>query len=191
MTSRREILQGAALATMPLASCVPESAAVASTSGSHFHAVIVDPRHAQSLQFGTRLASRGVRPAALSDGDVTGLWLADIEPAWRKAPVSLTGLTRLDTLFCLEQLAWSHGLRVSFHAEHVLDEAHATAHALHRADIGSSLSRGLWWPTAAADLVLAQAASRAGHGLGPSLASLSPTLPGGADVLASWIIAPV
>ncbi|MEY4761993.1 MAG: hypothetical protein RLZZ200_1849 [Pseudomonadota bacterium] len=193
MTNRRDILQGAALATVPLVRLVPAEAKPAAAAGNvhRFHAVLVDSRHPESVRFGARLSAQGVRILALSDGDLTSAWLADIAPAWRRSPVPLAGLTTSSTLFCLEQLAWPHGMRVVFHAEHVLEPAQATGHVMHRAAGESASLRGPWWPSTVADLVAAQEKTAQPVTGGPSLAGMMPTLRGEAGLLTSWIIAPV
>lgn len=189
MTNRRDFLQGAAVAAVPLVADLPDEA-LALEPVSGFHAVLIDPAHAEARAFGARFEARGARVKPVPAGDITALWLADIAPAWRKAPVPLAGLTQASTLFCLEQLAWSHGLRVVFHAEHVVEPAQATAHVVHRANEGSASLRGPWWPVTLADLLARQGGARQAGPVGPSLAGLSPALSRGAELLTSWIIAP-
>jgi hypothetical protein len=188
MTNRRDFLQGAALATVPLVAGQSREAG-ALEPVSAFHAVLVDARHAEALSFGARLASRGAPVRNVPEGDITSLWLSDIAPAWRRAPVALAGMTRPPVLFCLEQLAWAHGLRVVFHAEHVVEPASATLHAMHRPSAEPQL-RGPLWPARIADQVAAHAGRRDAQRPGPSLAGLDPVLPQGAELLTSWIIAP-
>jgi len=45
-------------------------------------------------------------------GDVTRFWYDQLQPAWRQQRAALAGTTLPDVLFCLEQLARDHGLRV-------------------------------------------------------------------------------
>ena len=45
-------------------------------------------------------------------GDITDLWFHDLDPQWKKQPVAIAGLTAHGPLFCLERLAWDHGMRV-------------------------------------------------------------------------------
>lgn len=187
MTNRRDFLHGAALAAMPLGTgLLPDDATTAPIAD--FHAVLVDARHAEALRFGARLAARGASVRQVQDGDITSLWLDDIAPAWRKAPVPLAGLTRPPVLFCLEQLAWSHGLRVVFHAEHVVEPGSATLHTTHRPSYAAGM-RGPLWPTVVADRIAAHGARLTTERPGPSLAALQPELPRGAELLTSWIIA--
>jgi hypothetical protein len=47
-------------------------------------------------------------------GDVTDLWYGSLSLRWRERPEATAGLTREDSLFCLEQLARDHRMRVVF-----------------------------------------------------------------------------
>ena len=187
MTSRREFLQRATtvvapLMAAPLASGLPGTTAArdigASKYGSalKYHAVLVDDRHAEARRFGSILAARGATVHAVADGDVTSLWLANIAPAWRRGPVAIAGLTRPPVLFCLEQLAWSQGLRVIFHAEHRVTAAQTSAHNA--------------WAEKVADIVTSHGAIATASHAGPTTAGLAPAPTQDAQLLTSWIIAP-
>jgi hypothetical protein len=52
------------------------------------------------------------RTIVLVDGDVTPLWTATLDDAWRRPGFVVAGTSGSDTLFVLEQLAWSRGRRV-------------------------------------------------------------------------------
>jgi hypothetical protein len=159
------------------------------------HTIVVDSRHAEARSLGTGLAAQGATVRALPDGDVTQLWLQDIGPAWRQGPVPIGGLTARAALFCLEQLALGQGLRVVFHAEHIVHAEGRTEHRVFRGGAAAGLSdrslalAGPLWPIRIAE-VLTQHAHFAGcEPLGLSDAALSPILPPGANLLTSWIIA--
>lgn len=62
-------------------------------------------------------AARSVPEQALA-GDVTRFWADELYPQWQKAPLALAGCTGQDQLFCLEQLARDHRLRVLWRAGH-------------------------------------------------------------------------
>jgi hypothetical protein len=159
------------------------------------HMGLVDTRYVPARTVGARLAAAGVGVLDIPDGDVTQLWLQHIGPAWRQQPVSLAGLTARPALFCLEQLARGCGLRVVFHAEHVVHEQGRTEHCLLRGAPAAGISAldlslaGILWPARIAEVI----ATYAGHGgrerLGLSEAGLQPALPPGAQLLTSWIIA--
>lgn len=205
MTNRRDFLQAATLAAGGLAAS-GQAAPVArmlqpdaahSRSTSPLHAVLVEQGSPQALAFGTRLAERGSAPVLpVPHGDITSLWLSQIGPAWRRHPVALAGLTSRPALFCLEQLSVLTGLRVLFHAEHLVLPGGQVRHQLLRgAHIAglepASLRRmGPLWPGRLADAIAMHRASGVLERLGPSAAALEPPMPEGARLLVSWIIAP-
>ncbi len=199
MTNRREFLHGAALSALPAAAGAALAGAVRVRLPGPIdvHAVIVDSRHTQARTLGARLADSGAAVHALADGDVTQLWLRHIGPAWKRSPVGVAGLTEPPALFCLEQFAWSHGLRVVFHAEHIVQADGRTQHQVLRSGQGAACSThelrraGPLWPTVVADAFTAHRAAAARPAFGPSDAGLSPPLPAGAGLLTSWIIAAV
>jgi hypothetical protein len=174
MTNRREFLQRATtvvapLVAAPLASGLPGAGA---GDAAKYHAVLVDDRHAEARLFGSLLGARGAAVHAVPDGDVTSLWLSTIAPAWRRGPVAIAGLTRPPVLFCLEQLAWSQGLRVTFHVEQLVtpQAAHST------------------WAETMANIVAMHGATPARFA-GPTSAGLAPAPTQDAQLLTSWIIA--
>jgi hypothetical protein len=196
MTTRRTFIQIAAGAALP-ASAGTLHAATAQALPSRrngLHAVVVDEDHAASRVFGSQLHANGMSVLSLREGDVTSVWLRGIRPEWAKHPATIAGLTTPSALFCLEQLAWAHGLRVVFHAEHILlpdgtFEHHVQRDAQMARLTASNLQRaGARWPTRLADAIATRGTASAGRP-GPSLAALQPALPEGAQLLTSWIIA--
>lgn len=195
MTTRRTFLQGAACA-LPAATGgwrIASAAASPERRAAAFHAVLVG-HQAATLPFGHALGAHGATLLQIAAGDITEPWLGTIRPAWTKGPAAIAGLTAPGALFCLEQLAWSHGLRVVFHAEHIVHSDGTAAHQLLRG--GSSIGldaaalhgAGPQWPTALAQALAARRAPPARR-LGPSVAALEPTLPPDAQLFTSWIIA--
>ena len=89
------------------------------------HVAIFDRRFAAGRRFARSSATRGIatRPIA---GDVTSLWYSELHPLWNTGnkdrsvqyPVAIAGLTTYGPLFCLERLAWDHGMRVLHRQEH-------------------------------------------------------------------------
>lgn len=79
--------------------------------------VIFDARFAQSLLFAQHAQQSGL-PVHAIRGDVTALWFHDLDIRWRESPVAISGMTAPNSLFCLERLAWDHGMRVIVRAEH-------------------------------------------------------------------------
>jgi len=200
MADRREFLQYAMASAVPLGAAVSLDAAasargVAPTNASAIPHVVVDARHGESLAFGADLARGGATVHRLADGDATDLWQSTLAPAWRSAPVPVAGLTRAPALFILEQLGWMHGLRVVHHVEHVLMREGRAVHRVLRA-LDSALAShalaqpGPAWPAHLAALVARSAPDESASRPGPTAAGLLPTLPPGAQLLTSWIIAP-
>src|SRR5277367_3799977 len=111
MKNRREFLQaGIAASLLPLA--MPAVAAPeGQVSATTFHKVIFDERFPASVAFGAEWKARGAAVHAIR-GDITDLWFHDLDHQWKKQPVPIAGLTAHGPLFCLERLAWDHGMRV-------------------------------------------------------------------------------
>src|SRR5512139_1523801 len=189
MTTRRAFMQIAAAAAAPVAlGGVP----ALSASGPGHQLVLFEESLAPAAAFGRRAQAHGIAARAIHQGDVTDAWLDAVRPAWRHSGrASIAGLTTPAALFCLEQLAFAHGLRVVFHAEHMLLPDGSARHQVLRARqpfAGAALDRaGSRWPRRLADSLLDHRPP-GGARPGPSLAALEPALPGGATLLTSWII---
>jgi hypothetical protein len=193
MTSRREFLEAAALTALPAVAGASITAEL--RNSPELHLVLFDERFPQAHSVATSLSRAGAAVQSLTDGDVTQVWLDQIGPAWQRGPSVIAGLTARPALFCLEQLALSSGLRVVFHAEHIVYPSGRTEHALLRGAESLHLSSeqlnqaGRHWPARIAD-ALATYRSRAAHPrFGRSHAALDPALPTQAQLLTSWIIA--
>ena len=136
---------------------------------------------------------RGTPVLATRQGDITALWLEHLRPLWASSRAPVAGLTLPGTLFCLEQLAWQHRMRVTFHAEHVVLPDAGFEHTVHRdaqsrrLTAGALVRAGERWPQYLAESLLNHRPGGARNG--PSIASLQPALPDGALLLTSWIIA--
>lgn len=50
-------------------------------------------------------------------GDITRFWRDDLSRVWRESPQALAGVTGASVLFCLEQMARDHQLRVQWRQE--------------------------------------------------------------------------
>jgi hypothetical protein len=207
LTSRREFLERMGWTLVPLTTGLPVAAAAVAPATSPavnhpalspLHAVLIDNRHAVARGLGARLAAQGVRVRAITDGDITDLWLQDIGPALRCRPVALAGLTASSTLFCLEQLAWGHRMQVVFHAEHVVLPSQQVEHHVHyrsaalaRVDAASLAAAGAHWNERIAEVLDSYDPRLQINAAGLSCAGLDPVLPPGASLLTSWVIAPV
>ncbi len=112
MATRREFLQ-AGIAASLLPAVVSAKAADPAHS---FYKVIFDERFPASVAFGEEWKARGAAVHAIR-GDITDLWFHDLDLQWKKQPVPIAGLTAHGPLFCLERLAWDHGMRVMSRVE--------------------------------------------------------------------------
>jgi hypothetical protein len=198
MTNRREFLQAAAIAGLPVIGAATGNIAVARSRApvrNDLHAVLVDERYAEAHSVAATLGSIGTPVHTIPDGDITEVWLSHIGPAWRAGPVAIAGLTARPALFCLEQLALASGLRVVFHAEHVVQASGETEHSVLRGASDAFLSArdlrraGSQWPTRIADAIATHRQQARPLSLARSDAALDPVLPPGARLLTSWIIA--
>jgi hypothetical protein len=90
------------------------------------HKVIFDSRFAAGRAFAVAAAGAGRTTAAIR-GDVTALWFDDLRLRWATPGGAIAGMTTLRSLFCLEQLAKDHWMRVMVRAEHARTDAAANA----------------------------------------------------------------
>jgi len=84
---------------------------------SALHTAVVDLRFAESRRFGAALDRLGTSVRTF-EADVTELWFTQLDPMWRAERGPVAGLTAYGVLFCLERLAWDHGMRMVYCAEH-------------------------------------------------------------------------
>lgn len=190
MTNRREFLQtaAAALSAAPLAG---RAAFASGREAAALDGVILDSRHGPSRDFGARAALLGARAWTI-EGDVTELWQTELLRRWQVKPGAIAGLTERPALFLLERLAWDHGMRVVFEAEHEPGAHGAASHRIIRTaapDLALELdAAGASWPSALADALIT-AGSVAAADFRPTDAGLAARL-GDPTKLHSWIIAP-
>lgn len=122
------------------------------------HLAIFDARFVAGRVFGEAMCDRRV-PVAGYLGDVTPVWYTQLDPVWRHAPIAVGGVTTAGALFCLEHLAWEHGMRVVYRGTHRdLIGGGGTEHLLESCSNGRALLRatpsgfGLW-PVQIASLI--------------------------------------
>jgi hypothetical protein len=203
MTTRREFLQaGIAASALPFGAAVtpaarnPDTAAAASPlePAASFYKVVFDERFSESVAFAHEMARRGMTVHGIS-GDMTDLWYHDLHAQWQQNPVAIAGLTGHGPLFCLEQLAWDHGMRVVLRAEHRYAAENCMEHELSAPDVllpeTTSLAQaGAGWSTQMARFVSRCPLS----GSRSSTRIVSPSAhrrEADEDSLFTWIIAPV
>jgi hypothetical protein len=196
--TRREFLEAATAAAVPAIAGAAQRADRSSRAARRGRAssfALVDERYIESRGAGAQLAGSGATLLTIPDGDVTQVWLQHLAPAWKRQPLTVTGLTARPALFCLEQLARDYGLRVVYHGEHIVHFEGRTEHRLLRGaqSVGLApydLSLAGWlWPTRVAQAMVNPPKRTPGERFGPSAAALNPALPPGATLLTSWIIA--
>jgi hypothetical protein len=113
VTNRRQVLKWAAAASaaatgaLSLAASAPE----APESSRPIELFVFDRRFAAARVAAARPAARGVEAVAF-EGDLTQLWYERLDLAWRRAPMTLAGVTTAGGLFVLETLAADRGMRV-------------------------------------------------------------------------------
>jgi hypothetical protein len=73
--------------------------------------VIFDSRFSIACNFGAAARRKGQKTLAIQ-GDVTALWRDDLRLRWAAGAATIGGMTTARSLFCLEQLAKDHWLRV-------------------------------------------------------------------------------
>jgi hypothetical protein len=102
-----------------------------SSSSIRLYKFIYDRRYPAGRAFGTaaEYADTTAGLAAI-DGDITSLWSRDLRLHWSAGGGAIAGMTTARTLFCLEQLAQNHWMRVVIRAEHRRTEGRTIAHRL-------------------------------------------------------------
>jgi hypothetical protein len=196
MSNRREVLQmGMALSVLPFgpgALAAPDLGPAQGEPLSFFRALF-DTRFPASRAFGERMAARGIATVAMT-GDMTSVWLDTLYPRWQKSAAPIAGLTAHGPLFCLERLAWDHGMRVVFRAQHS-SSAEAVNHVIEGAPVpvraAERVATDENWVNIVCDVIGSH--SHAGASQASLRAStVRPALQVSTDeMLYSWVIAPV
>jgi hypothetical protein len=127
MTNRREFIASSLLVSG--ASLLPPISAQAAGSELLAHDVdcfVYDLRFAEARALAEQASQRGIAPAPTT-GDLMTLWYDYLDLRWKRAPMTLAGLTTHKGLFVLETLAADHGMHVVWRAD--LTQAEAAPHA--------------------------------------------------------------
>lgn len=199
MASRREFLQiGVAALALPIsarAGMKPEtSSAAKGLAPTQLYKVIYDERFAASRAFAGEVQRLGA-PVYAIKGDITDLWFNDLDARWKKQPIGIAGLTAHGPLFCLERLAWDHGMRVVYRADHTyrpdgyMEHELSGSEGMLREAVNLS-SSGPDWSSRVASLLVRCPASRA---QAAKITVVTPTSKHADDPehLVSWVIAPI
>lgn len=128
MVFRREFLQRGLAAGAGSLLPLPLWAKAASAAPGHhlpLFRLVHDTRHAASLTQVRRLGTQVLGESVVTEsllravhGDVTRFWYDELQPVWRQQRMAVAGTTASDVLFCLEQLARDHQLRVLWREQH-------------------------------------------------------------------------
>jgi hypothetical protein len=164
------------------------------------YAALFDRRFSDSRLFSWAAQQRGIGIRSIS-GDVTAVWYSELHPRWKEAAVPIAGVTTYGPLFCLERLAWDHGMRVVYRGSHQRRPDQTIEHRLEvAAEQSEAMPRKLGgrdaWPVEIAALMsgispLAKPVPLNRNGLsnitcvGQCAATSEPS-----ETLYSWVIAP-
>jgi hypothetical protein len=141
VTSRREFLRsGLAVSAAFVSSLTLLPANAAQAAPLRLERFVFDSRFAAAVQAARLAAARGIVLAETA-GDLTNLWYHDLDLRWRRAPMTLAGITTKGALFVLETFAADRGMRVLYRGEHgAVDAGRAPVHTLAgRADLFADL----------------------------------------------------
>jgi hypothetical protein len=189
ISSRRHFLQAAAAASLvPFAARVSLAATDAGATVRPW-LVVAETRSAAAAAFAAEAGRWGI-PVRPIDGDVTALWYDELDALWRARPMPIAGLTARPALFCLERLAWDHGMRVVYHAEHTQRAdgtfAHVARMPVRGLNAAALAAEGERWSGHVAS-VLARLPAESAVARGPSTASTAAATDETATVF-SWMI---
>jgi hypothetical protein len=111
------------------ASLAPAALPAASMPGVRLYKYIYDRRFSAGRAFGAAaerlLSTAGTVGIA---GDITALWSRDLRLRWLEGDGAIAGMTTARTLFCLEQLAMDHRMRVAARCEHAISDGGDLTH---------------------------------------------------------------
>jgi hypothetical protein len=196
LASRRQFLKTAIVASalpMVAGAAADSAAAAVRPRALPLYKVIFDERFAESRAFADRARNLGLTAQAIK-ADVTALWFNDLHGRWRAGPAAIAGLTEPSALFCLERLAWDHGMRVLFHAEHRHFPNGAIDHTVLNGDDllrpGELGAARAGWSERIAELLARYPAERHSRA-SVTAAGLARSANENSTTLVSWLIAPI
>jgi hypothetical protein len=123
MVDRRSVLKlgAASIAGTLISMPAPALGAAWADSPNPLYRAVFDGRFEEGLAFADELQRR--RVVTFSTGhDIAKLWYDDLQLGLSQRPAPIAGLTDRVTLFCLEELARSAGMRVLYRVDHIIDE---------------------------------------------------------------------
>jgi len=134
----------------------------ASSRSAGLYKFIYDRRYSAALSFGAAAAqARAIAGVADIGGDITELWSQDLRYQWSAGCGAIAGMTTARALFCLEELAKDHWMRVAIRVEHLIPEGQEIAH---RVTASAPMIARMGPALAAADWPIKMPAALAGCG---------------------------
>jgi hypothetical protein len=193
MFDRRTVLKlGAAGAAGALIDFPNQAIGAAATTlpPNSISRAVFDGRSPEAVTFAKELNRRGVTTSSIGN-DIGKLWYGDLETRLREIPSPVAGLTDRATLFCLEELARSVGMRARYRVEHVIDPYGQVEHAvIGPAAIVAAVRRLAPGPGFGRDMaVLASQFDPRGSRETAAQKRTGPFSPEDKKVLVSWVIA--
>jgi hypothetical protein len=137
LTSAAAAISGAAIGVAGLAAARQLDPGTLGTSSSSIqpYKFIYDRRYPIGRAFGAAAEHAGAAAGVVDiGGDITELWSRDLRRRWSAGGGAIAGMTTARTLFCLEQLARDHWMRVVIRAEHAVSEGQEIAHRVTAAE---------------------------------------------------------
>jgi hypothetical protein len=154
LSSVAATISGAAagLSCLPAAGQTASVTPAASSLSVRLYKFIYDCRYPAGRAFGVAAEhARSTAGIVAIGGDITAFWSRDLRPQWAAGGGAIAGMTTARTLFCLEQLAKDHWMRVVIRAEHTISPGHVIAHRLTASERISTRMRSVLvaedWPT--------------------------------------------
>jgi len=121
MTNRRQFLQiGISASAVSLLPVQAMASAGSLPAWPRVYRILQDARFPASASLARSLQGMfDGKPASMVtlEGDITRFWRQDLSRAWQQSPQPIAGVTGASVLFCLEQLARDHRLRVQWQQE--------------------------------------------------------------------------
>jgi hypothetical protein len=123
MVDRRSVLKIGAVSSLGALAGISSRAPLAARAGSPslIHGAVFSAQFQPAVDFAGELLRRRVLTFSATN-DIAKLWYRDLPSKLSQRRGPIAGLTDRVTLFCLEELARSMGLRVRYRVDHVIDE---------------------------------------------------------------------
>jgi hypothetical protein len=136
LSSIATAISGAAVgAGCPPAAAQTAALPAASKPIAPLYKFVFDRRYSAASAFGVAAEhAKAIAGVVAIEGDITELWSQDLRLQWSTGSGAIAGMATARTLFCLEQLAKDHWMRVAIRVEHMISEGREIAHRLTAAE---------------------------------------------------------